>query len=297
VITTVLEHNSISRPLNHLAKDGVITLTRVPAGSDHLVDPEELAAAFTPATRLVAVSHVSNVTGTIQPIGAIGRLVRTRNALLLVDAAQSAGVVRIDMREQNIDLLVFTGHKSLLGPPGTGGLVVGERAQVSPWREGGTGGDSVSPLHPEEFPHRLEGGTPNVFGIAGLRAGVRLVCETGVEKVIERERELIGVFYRALRDPQRFLWYGADGSLEDERWEGRVGILGLNIPGFEPAETAALLDEQFDIAVRPGLHCAPYAHRHLGTFPNGTVRVSVGFSTCRGDMETAAAAFEEIALD
>ncbi len=295
VITSVLEHNSVSRPLNRLAASGVITLTRLPAGGDHLIDPDEVDRAFTPATRLVALSHASNVTGTIQPIRAIGRLVRKRGALFLVDAAQSAGTVPIGMEEDAVDLLAFTGHKALLGPTGTGGLVVGERAAPLPWREGGTGGDSANPLQPEEFPHRLEGGTPNVFGLAGLREGVRLLLEEGVENVLAREGERLLGFYRAFRDPGRFQWYGAEQALAAGRWPGRVGLLGLNLPGFEPAELAAILDERFDIAVRPGLHCAPYAHRHLGTFPQGTVRLSVGWSTTPQEVEAAAAALEEIA--
>ncbi len=295
VITSDLEHNSVSRPLNRLAEEGLITLTRLKAGADHRLDPEEVARAFTPATRLVALTHVSTVTGTIQPIGELGRLVRERGALFLVDAAQSVGLVPIDMQAEAIDLLAFAGHKSLLGPTGTGGLAVGERVSILPWREGGTGGDSSSPLHPSAFPEHLEGGTPNTLGIAGLRAGLRLLAEEGLDERLPRERELLVRFYGAFRDPERFQWYGAEQALSGSRWEGRVGLVELNLPGFEPSELAAVLDERFDIAVRPGLHCAPYAHRHLGTFPQGTVRLSVGFQTTGEQMEAAAAALEQIA--
>lgn len=293
-ITSVLEHNSVSRPLNRLEQDGAIALTRVEATADHLIDPDDIARAFRPNTRLVALTQASNVTGTIQPIGAIGRMVRERGALLLVDAAQSAGVVPIDCERDGIDLLAFTGHKGLLGPTGTGGLVVGERAEVRTWREGGTGGDSTRPVQPEEFPHRLEGGTPNVFGIAGLREGVRLLLERGVEDVLAHERGLIKVFLEALGRPERLSWYGADRVISDRDGDGRVGLVGVNLDGFAPAEVGAILDEQFDIAVRPGLHCAPYAHRHLGTFPHGTVRLSAGILTTADDMRRAAAAFDEI---
>ncbi|HYS77402.1 MAG TPA: aminotransferase class V-fold PLP-dependent enzyme [Candidatus Dormibacteraeota bacterium] len=293
-ITSVLEHNSVSRPLNQLEKDGVITLTRLPATADHLIDPGETARAFRSNTRLVALTHASNVTGTIQPIAAIGRVARERDALLLVDAAQSAGVVPIDFDDDHVDLLAFTGHKGLLGPTGTGGLVVGERAVLRPWREGGTGGDSTRPVQPEEFPHRLEGGTPNVFGIAGLREGARLLLERGVETVLPHERGLIRAFLTALKRPERLSWYGADRVIADRNGEGRVGLVSLNVAGFAPAEVGAILDEQFDIAVRPGLHCAPYAHRHLGTFPQGTVRLSVGILTTDDDMRQAAAALDEI---
>ena len=293
-ITSVLEHNSVSRPLNRLEQDGVITLTRVEATAEHRIDPDDIDRAFRPNTRLVALTQASNVTGTIQPIGAIGRIARERGALLLVDAAQSAGVVPIDCERDGVDLLAFTGHKGLLGPTGTGGLVVGERAEVRTWREGGTGGDSTRPVQPEEFPHRLEGGTPNVFGIAGLREGVRLILERGVEDVLAHERGLVKTFFEALERPERLAWYGADRVIAERNGDGRVGLVSVNLSGFAPAEVGAILDEQFDIAVRPGLHCAPYAHRHLGTFPNGTVRLSAGFLTTADDMRRAAAAFDEI---
>jgi len=294
-ITSVLEHNSVSRPLNRLEHDGVITLTRLPAGADHRIDPDDVARAFTPRTRLVALTQASNVTGTIQPVAAVGAIARERGALLLVDAAQSAGVVPIDVERDAIDLLACTGHKGLLGPTGTGGLIIGERADVAAWREGGTGGDSSSPVQPPELPHRLEGGTPNVFGIAGLREGARLLHERGVDGVLSHERLLLTTFHAALKDPERFAWYGADEAIAGRRGEGRVGLVGINLPGFAPAELAAILDEQFDIAVRAGLHCAPYAHKHLGTFPQGTVRLSVGILTTPEEMRQAAAAFDEVA--
>jgi selenocysteine lyase/cysteine desulfurase len=182
----------------------------------------------------------------------------------------------------------------LLGPTGTGGLVVGERAEVAPWREGGTGGDSSSPVQPSEFPHRLEGGTPNVFGIAGLREGIRILLARGVDSVLPHERRLLATFYRALEKPERAQWHGAERALQTDG-EGRVGLVSLNLPGYAPAELGAILDERFDIAVRPGLHCAPYAHQHLGTFPQGTVRLSVGLLTTEDDMQRAAVAFNEIA--
>jgi cysteine desulfurase/selenocysteine lyase len=297
VITSVLEHNSVNRPLNRLQGDGVITLTRLPATGSHVIDPDAVAGAWTPKTRLVALTHVSNVTGTIQPVGEYGRITRERGALLLVDAAQSAGVVPIDVERDMIDLLAFTGHKGLLGPTGTGGLVVGERAEVDPWREGGTGGDSSSPLQPSELPYRLEGGTPNVFGIAGLREGVRILIEQGVETILARERELLSAFLRALRRPEAFSFFGAAGVIRGRRGEGRVGLLSFKVAGFSPAELAALLDQHFDIAVRSGLDCAPYAHRHLGTFPDGAVRISVGFLTTHEDVLQAAAALNEVTAD
>jgi selenocysteine lyase/cysteine desulfurase len=296
VITSVLEHNSISRPLNQMERDGIITLTRLPADQDHRIDPDAVTAAIRSSTRLVALTHASNVTGTIQNIGAIGPAIRERNAYFLVDASQSAGVVPIQFERDCLDMLAFTGHKALLGPTGTGGLVVGERVEIAPWREGGTGGDSSSPVQPPELPHRLEGGTPNIFGLAGLREGVRLLLERGVDNVLAHERRLLAEFHQALQNPDAFSWYGADRMILQQQGEGRVGIVGINMPGFAPAELAAILDEQFDIAVRSGLHCAPYAHRHLGTFPEGFVRFSVGFLTTVDDVRQAAAALDEITL-
>jgi cysteine desulfurase / selenocysteine lyase len=293
-ITSVLEHNSVSRPLNQLERDGVITLTRLPADRNHQIDPNAVIHAFTPSTRLIALTHASNVTGTIQDIGTIGRAVRERDALFLVDASQSAGVVPICFESDCLDLLAFTGHKALLGPTGTGGLVVGERVEVAPWREGGTGGDSSSPVQPSELPHRLEGGTPNVFGLAGLREGVRLLLDRGVESVLAHERALLAEFYRSLRDPGLFTWYGADQAIREKNGESRVGLIGLNLPGLAPAELAAILDEKFDIAARSGLHCAPYAHQHLGTYPEGFVRFSVGLLTTVEDVRQAASALDEI---
>jgi cysteine desulfurase family protein len=294
VITSVLEHNSVSRPLNRLEWDGVISLTRLPADPGHVIDPDDVAGAIQPSTRLIALTHASNVTGTIQPVAAFGRIARERDVLLLVDAAQTAGVVPIDVQSDCIDLLAFTGHKSLLGPTGTGGLVIGERVEIKPWREGGTGGDSSFPLQPVEFPHRLEGGTPNIFGIAGLREGVRLLLERGIEDVLAHERELLVEFRRSLKDPGRYLWFGADRAIDERHAEGRVGLLSVGVPGLAPPEVAAILDEQFDIAVRAGLHCAPYAHKHLGTFPEGTIRLSAGLLTTPEDMRQAAAALDEI---
>jgi cysteine desulfurase/selenocysteine lyase len=294
VITSVLEHNSVSRPLNRLEREGVITLTRLPATSDHLIDPDAVARAWTARTRLVAVTHASNVTGTIQPIGAYGGIARERAGLLLVDAGQSAGVVPIDVEADQIDLLAFTGHKGLLGPTGTGGLVVGERIEVAAWREGGTGGDSADPLQPTELPYRLEAGTPNVFGIAGLREGLRILLERGVENVLAHERELLATLLRALRRPELCSFYGADKVILERAGEGRVGLLSFTMTGFAPAELATLLDQHFEIAVRPGLDCAPYAHRHLGTFPAGTTRISVGLLSTHDEMLEAAAALNEL---
>src|SRR5437868_10163207 len=187
VITTDLEHNSVSRPLRKMELDGRITLTRVRADGGGTIDPDDVRRAVTPRTRLVALTHASNVLGTVQPVAEVGRLARERDLLFLVDAAQTAGVVPIDVQEMNIDLLAFPGHKSLLGPTGTGALYVGPRARVGAWREGGTGGDSASETQPQQLPYFLEGGTPNVLGVAGLAAGVKYVQERGMDSIRRHE--------------------------------------------------------------------------------------------------------------
>jgi cysteine desulfurase / selenocysteine lyase len=200
VVTTDLEHNSVSRPLVALAEAGHITLTRVLADAGGTVDPAAIEAAMTPKTRLVALTHASNVLGTVQPVAEIGLLVRSRDALFLVDAAQTAGVVPIDVQAMCIDLLAFPGHKSLLGPTGTGALYVGSRAHLRPWREGGTGGDSSTPTQPRDFPYYLEGGTPNVLGVRGLVAGLDFVEERGLEAICQHELELCDRLRMALAE-------------------------------------------------------------------------------------------------
>src|SRR6202011_1252766 len=190
VVTTDLEHNSVSRPLRKMDLDGRITLTRIKADTGGTIDPDDVRRAITPRTRLVAMTHASNVLGTVQPIAAVGRIAREHELLFLVDAAQTAGVVPIDVQALAIDLLAFPGHKSLLGPTGTGALYVGSRAKVGAWREGGTGGDSSSETQPREFPYFLEGGTPNVLGVAGLAAGIQYVTQRGFSRIHEHETAL-----------------------------------------------------------------------------------------------------------
>jgi cysteine desulfurase/selenocysteine lyase len=290
VITTDLEHNSISRPLVALQKAGVISLTRV-ASDRGYVDPEAIKQAITPQTSLVAMTHASNVLGTVQPIEAIAAIVCESEALLLVDASQSAGVVSIDLESTPIDLLAFPGHKALYGPTGTGALYVGPRVdgKLRAWREGGTGGDSSSPIQPIQLPYLLEGGTPNVLGVAGLAAGIAWVAENGPENLRCHEVTLLQHVVDWVRDSEGWQVAG--------RWdpETHVGALSLIAPySLAPQDLGAILDASFDIAVRPGLHCAPYIHRALGTFPDGTLRLSPGPFTTRDDIATFLTALSEI---
>jgi cysteine desulfurase/selenocysteine lyase len=288
VITTDLEHNSISRPLRALEKEGRITLTRVASDRGYL-DPDAIRRALTPKTRLLAHTHASNVLGTVQPIEAIAAIAREAGALYLVDAAQSAGVVPIDLRATPIDLLAFPGHKSLYGPTGTGALYVGPRATLRAWREGGTGGDSSSETQPTLYPYFLEGGTPNVLGVAGLAAGIAWVAERGPDELRKHEVNLL----------QRVVDWAdaAEGWQVAGRWDPatHVGALSLVVPeSLPPQDLGSILDISFEIAVRPGLHCAPYIHRALGTFPDGTLRLSPGPFTTGADIDAFVHALTEI---
>ncbi len=289
VITTDLEHNSISRPLRKMELDGRITLTRLRADGGGTLDPEAVRRAVTPRTRLVALTHASNVLGTVQPIAEVGQIARAHDLLFLVDAAQTAGVVPIDVQAMQIDLLGFPGHKSLMGPTGTGALYIGPRAQLRAWREGGTGGDSSSETQPREFPYFLEGGTPNVLGVAGLAAGLKFVMDRGLDAIHRHEVALTERLWRRLEEIGGYEVFGHRDSAR------RVGTLSFRSPNLAAAEIGGILDQAFDVAVRPGLHCAPYIHRSLGTFPEGTVRVSTGPFNTEDDIDHLVRALAEIA--
>lgn len=289
VITSDLEHNSVSRPLRALELAGRITLTRIRADGTGFIDPDDVARAMTQRTRLIVLTHASNVLGTIQPIKEVGNLARSKNLLFLVDAAQTAGVVPIDVQELGIDLLAFPGHKSLLGPTGTGALYVGPRAKVGAWREGGTGGDSSNETQPREFPYFLEGGTPNVLGVAGLAAGIQFVLDKSLDAIRKHEVALADRLWRRLDELDGFKVFGPS---EPGR---RVGTLSFCCESLAATELGAVLDQSFDVAVRPGLHCAPYIHRALGTFPEGTVRVSPGPFNTEANIDHLAGALAEIA--
>jgi cysteine desulfurase family protein len=290
VITTDLEHNSVSRPLRAMELAGKITLTRLGADGGGTIDPDAIRRALTPRTRLIAQTHASNVLGTVQPIADIGTIAREHEVLFLVDAAQTAGVLPIDIQAANIDLLAFPGHKSLFGPTGTGALYVGPAAVVGAWREGGTGGDSSSETQPRDYPYFLEGGTPNVLGVAGLAAGIHYVAEQGLDKIHRHEVELCERLWRRLDEIGGYEVFG------HREYARRVGTLSFRSESLPAAELGGILDQAFDIAVRPGLHCAPYIHRNIGTFPDGAVRASPGAFTTAADIDRLAEALAEITL-
>ena len=292
VITSVLEHNSVSRPLEQLAADGAITLTRVRSSADGFVAPGDVAAAFTRDTRLVALTHASNVLGSVQPIAAVGAVVRERGdgrAHFLVDAAQTIGVEPIDVEAAHIDLLAFPGHKALLGYPGTGGLYVAPRVELAPWREGGTGGDSKHQVQPAEFPHRLEGGTHNTVGIASLGAGLAFIAATGREVIRAHEATLAARLLDGLAQIAGVTVHGPGVT------QARVATVAFSVAGYASQDVGAILDTSFDIAVRPGLHCAPYCHQQVGTYPDGAVRASCGYSTTPADVDALLEAVSQIA--
>lgn len=288
VITTVLEHNSVSRPLVALQQSGAIELTRIDCDEAGFIDPAEIRKAIYSRTRLIVMTHASNVLGTIQDAAAVGAIAREHNLLFLLDAAQTAGVLPISIKKMNVDMLAFPGHKSLLGPTGTGGLYVGERCPQPPqglnetnsvtetgrismqaWREGGTGGDSSTPTQPGLFPYYLEGGTPNTVGIAGLAAGLNYVIEEE-GKALHHEQSMVHAIVEILGNHPKVSILGTRDARK------RVGTVSLLLEGYEPADVGSILDDSFNIAVRPGLHCSPYAHKRMGTFPGGAVRVSPG---------------------
>jgi cysteine desulfurase family protein len=286
-VTTTMEHNSVSRPLR-MAETRGASITRIPCDQSGFLNPRDLAAALRPDTRLIVLSHCSNVTGTIQPIAEIGRLANRAGVSLLVDAAQSAGVLPIDVKAMGINLLAAPGHKGLLGPQGTGFLYIGEGLELPPLLVGGTGGHSSDEEQPEEMPARFESGTLNTPGIAGLRAGVEFILTTGSETIHKKELSLVRQLLEGLAELKEISLYGP--APENERG----GIVSFTVEGRDPAMIGFTLDQQYDIEVRTGLHCAPWAHRTIGTYPAGTIRVSPSWFTTEMEIETFLRAMRQI---
>ncbi|MBP7707687.1 MAG: aminotransferase class V-fold PLP-dependent enzyme [Candidatus Aminicenantes bacterium] len=269
-VSTTVEHNSVLRPLYHLMRDGV-EVDFVPFDGAGFVDPQEIRRRFRPNTRLVVVNHASNVIGTVQPLAAIGRFCREAGIPFAIDASQSAGKVPIDMEAQFLDVVAFTGHKSLLGPTGIGGLYVREGVEIRHTRAGGTGVRSAVKAHLDEYPYRLEYGTPNVMGIAGLKAGVTWVKGRGLEAIHREEMRLARILLDGLKAIPRVVTYCLD-SLDDH-----IAVLAFNVQGMDAADVGTMLDVDFGIACRTGLHCAPLVHEQLGTDKiHGAVRFGIG---------------------
>lgn len=288
VITTVLEHNSVLRPLNALEAAKKITLTKIAPSREGFIDPGQIRKAFQKNTKLVAMTHASNVIGVIEPIREIGRIARENGALFLVDAAQTAGAVPIHAENDFLDLLAFPGHKALYGPPGTGGLYVGPRANLTPWREGGTGFNSESQTQPEELPFLLEGGTPNSVGIVGLKEGVEFILNEGIEKIQAHERTLIKKIREGLSQVPGVTLYGTSDVNQS------AAPIPFLVDGIEPQELSLILDQSFEIACRAGLHCAPLAHQFIGTFPQGCIRFSPGYFNTLAEVNQAVEAVRQV---
>ncbi len=291
VITSSLEHNSVARPLEYL-KEGGVEVTVLPADMDSGVDPHEVEKAVRENTALVVMNHVSNVTGTVNDIERIGAVCKSSGVLFLVDAAQSAGSFDIDVRKMNIDMLAFPGHKALLGPQGTGGLYVSKGIKLTPLKQGGTGSLSESLAQPETIPDRYESGTLNVAGLAGLAAGMEFITETGLEKIHRHERKLSEYLAAEFAKLPGVTVYAPSDGMD------RGAALSVAMEGVEPQELAMLLDSEFDIAVRAGLHCAAYTHRLLGTSDSGgTVRFSPGYFTTEEEVEKCVEAMKLISRE
>jgi len=289
VIISCLEHNAVIRPLSKLARQGV-TITRIPLSeASGIIPAEDIEKAINPKTRLILINHASNVNGCIQPIEEHGLIARKHNLIFMVDAAQSTGHIPIDVRVANIDLLAFSAHKGLLGPPGVGVLYVGPRADLDTMREGGTGSSSESEDQPDHMPFKFESGTLNTVGIAGLGAGLKYIQETGQDKISIHEDMLINILKEELLQIRGVTVFTA----KDE--SRQLPVISFNIRGYTPGELGNILDQSFDIKVRTGLHCSPEAHKSLGTFPQGTVRISPGYFNTQDDIETIIQAIKKIA--
>lgn len=288
VVTTSMEHNAVTRPLRALGDNGV-EVVRAAAGSDGFVSPEAIFDACDQPTRLVVMTHCSNVTGTVQPVEEVSAFCRENGILLLVDAAQSAGILPLSLRETAIDLLAVAGHKTLFGPPGTGILYIAPGLQLKPLIYGGTGSLSQFDRQPEELPERFESGTPNTPGIAGLMAGLNFLEETGLAAVRQKEQDLVAELIDGLESIPGLTVYGPDN------YTRHGGAVSFNFDEHDPAEVGYRLDNEFDIMVRVGLHCAPDAHRTIGSFPRGTVRVSPGYFNTSNDITRLLDALKGIA--
>lgn len=278
VITTSMEHNSVLRPLNQLRKDGKIELSIVYADEKGYIDPQKIFEALTPNTKMIVTTHMSNVFGTIVDIKTIGDFCKENNILYLVDASQSIGVLDIDVQEMNIDLLAFPGHKALFGPMGTGALYIKEGIIVKPLKEGGTGSYSHSIDQPDLYPDSLESGTPNGVGIIALGKGIDFINEVGLENIRNHEMSLKNHFIELLKDNEDVILYG---TLDDRQG----AVVSLNVKDMDSSEISYILSDEFDIYTRPGFHCAPLAHKTMGTEELGAIRFSFGYYNTLEEVE------------
>ena len=288
VLTTSVEHNAVMRPLRHLERSGV-EITVIPCDNRGYLDVEDLKKAITPKTKLIAMTHASNVIGTILPIAKAGQIAREAGIRLLVDASQTAGMEDIDMERDCIDALAFTGHKSLGGPQGTGGLALRPDFTIQPLIYGGTGSFSESEIQPDFLPDQLESGTINAIGIAGLGASVSWLLSEGLPRIREHKKNLIRQFIEGASNIPGITLYGSSNPVDN------AGVVSLNLNGVVRSELGMVLDQAYGILTRTGLHCAPAAHKTIGTFPQGTVRFSVSAFTTTEEIDITLHALRAIA--
>ncbi len=291
VLTTPFEHNSVARPLNAMARDGIITVTEIPCTDEGTLDLRELSSLFRPNTALVAAAHASNVSGYLLPVKELAAAAQARQVPFLLDAAQTAGVYPLDVKDLPADMLVFAGHKGTLGPQGVGGLILKEGIGLRPWREGGTGSRSHEVLQPAIMPDYLEAGTMNMPGIAGLQAGIAYIQSVGLENIRSHEVKLASMLREGLKKIPGTRVYGPADPKDG------VAVVSFTLEGVDCGDVGFILEEVYGILCRTGLHCAPGAHRCLGTFPQGTIRLSPGFSTSEEDAAYVLKAVAEIAAE
>lgn len=290
VVTTTLEHNSVLRPLYMHEQAGNIEVTYVPFDENGYVHPDDIKKAIKSNTKFVVVTHCSNVLGTIQPLAEIGKICKEKGVIFVADGSQGAGSVDFDMQASNVDVYCFTGHKCLMGPTGIGGSYVREGITIKHTRAGGTGVRSAYPGHLEEYPYRLEYGTLNMLGVAGLYAGVKWITEQGVMNIHNREIQLWDKLRKAAQNIEGVTTYCANSI------ENKNPVLSFNIKGFEAGDVGTMLDVDYNIAVRTGLQCAPKVHQQIGTADiHGTVRMSIGAFTTEAEVDAAIEAIKEIA--
>lgn len=291
-VTTHVEHNSVLRPMWTLQHEHNVDVDWVDFEADGYLDPQKIIDCMKPTTKVVAMNHGSNVIGTLQPVAEVGKVCRERGIHLVVDVSQTGGVVPTTLDGLNADVICFTGHKSLMGPMGIGGMIVREGVDIRRTRAGGTGVKSALRFHLDEYPYRMEYGTPNLPGIAGLNAGVNWVLQQGMDTIHAREMALWRKLRDGLREIPGVILYCAD----DVPGKGRISVLSFNINGLEAADTGTMLDVDYSIACRTGLHCTPMVHEHLGTDKiHGAVRFGIGAFNVESDIDAAINAVREIA--
>jgi cysteine desulfurase family protein len=290
VVTTNLEHNSVIRPVNHLVRDGGVEATFVPFDDQGYVDPDDIEAAIRGNTKLVIMNHGSNVIGTVQPVAEVGRICREKGVRFAIDSSQTAGVIPINMKKMNIDIVAFTGHKALMGCTGIGGMCVRKNVEIRQTRSGGTGVNSVHPYHLEEYPFRMEFGTPNVIGVASLMAGQDWIDETGLENIHAREMRLARKLVDGLGKIDGVVVYCCDSM------DNHLSTVMMNVKGMDAGNVGIMLDAEHNIATRTGLHCAPLVHKQLGTLEmHGGVRFSVGAFNTDDHIDYAVESVGEVA--